>query len=78
MLGSFNPHFKYILYKTQAVLQLFNYFPSLSIGYFKYKDKNKWFHDDLQPYSKSKLELEANLGEILPVNCKFICCSTST
>jgi len=23
---------------------------------------------DLQPYSKSKLELESNLGEILPVN----------
>jgi len=32
----------------------------------------------IQPYSKSKLELESNLGEILPVNCKFIRCSTST
>jgi len=32
---------------------------------------------DPQPYSKSKLELESNLGEILPVNCKFISCSTS-
>jgi len=31
----------------------------------------------LQPYSRSKLDLESNLGEILPVNCKFICCSTS-
>jgi len=26
----------------------------------------------LQPYSKSKLELESNLSEILPVNCKLI------
>jgi len=26
----------------------------------------------LQPYSKSKLELESNLSEILPVICKFI------
>jgi len=31
-----------------------------------------------QPYSESKLELESNLGKILPVNCKFIRCSTST
>jgi len=33
-----------------------------------------------QPYSKSKLELESNLGEILPANCKFIrkAYSTST
>jgi len=30
----------------------------------------------LQPYSQGKLELESNLGEILPVNCKFIRCST--
>jgi len=29
----------------------------------------------LRPYSKSKLELESNLSEILPVNCKFIHCS---
>jgi len=26
----------------------------------------------LQPYSNSKVELESNLSEILPVNCKFI------
>jgi len=30
----------------------------------------------LQPYSKSQLELESNLSEILPVNCNFICCFT--
>jgi len=35
-------------------------------------------YKDLQPYSKSKLELESNLGEILPVYCKFIRCSFST
>jgi len=29
-------------------------------------------------YSKSKLELESNLSEILPVNCKFIYNSTPT
>jgi len=28
------------------------------------------------PYSKSKLELESNSNEILPVNCKFIRDST--
>jgi len=27
----------------------------------------------LQPYSKSKLELEFNLREFLPVNCNVIC-----
>jgi len=32
----------------------------------------------LQPYSKSKLELEFNLDEILPVNCKFIPYSITT
>jgi len=32
----------------------------------------------MQPYFESKLELESNLDEILPVNCKFIHCSTST
>jgi len=26
---------------------------------------------DLRPYSKRKLELEFNLSEILPVNCKL-------
>jgi len=31
-----------------------------------------------QPYSKSKLELESNLSEILSVNCKFVCWSTPT
>jgi len=30
----------------------------------------------LLPYSKSKLELESNLSQILPVNCNFIRCST--
>jgi len=30
------------------------------------------------PYSKSKLELESNLSEILSVNWNFIRCSTST
>jgi len=29
-----------------------------------------------QPYSTRKLELESNLNENLPVNCKFICYST--
>jgi len=29
----------------------------------------------LTAYSKSKLELESNLGEILPVHSKFIRCS---
>jgi len=33
---------------------------------------------DYQLYSKSKLELEFNLSEILPVNCKFVRCSTPT
>jgi len=33
--------------------------------------------ENLQPYSKSRLELESNSNEILPVNCKFIRCSTS-
>jgi len=28
-------------------------------------------HSILRPYSKSKLELESNSSEILPVNCKF-------
>jgi len=27
----------------------------------------------LWPYSKSNVELESNLSEILPTNCKFIC-----
>jgi len=26
----------------------------------------------IQPYSKSKLELQSNLSEILPVNCEFV------
>jgi len=34
--------------------------------------------DHQEPYSKSKLELEFNLSEISPVNCKFIRCITPT
>jgi len=30
----------------------------------------------LLPYSKSKFELESNLSEILPINCKFFHCLT--
>jgi len=31
---------------------------------------------DVWPYSKNKLELETNLSDILPVNCKFVRSST--
>jgi len=33
---------------------------------------------DIGLYYKSKLELKSNWSKILPVNCKFICHSTST
>jgi len=33
---------------------------------------------DYEPFYESKLELKSNSSEILPVNCKFICDSTST
>jgi len=31
-----------------------------------------------RPYSKSKLELESNSSEILPVNCMLVCGSYPT
>jgi len=38
----------------------------------------QFYLEDLQPYSKSILGLESNLGKIFPFYCKFIRCSTST
>jgi len=46
--------------------------------YIDYKTAVYIFDTGIQPHFKSKLELESNLGEIWPVNCKFICCSIPT